>query len=386
MGLQGAQNQVPGEPVSSTIPLYRINIQYLTCDFQAVKNEKNDAVKLKSLKSEVEELRAKLAALEAGARKGGDPADAKALKALRGELAERELELKREIEAAKLREEELSRVQAETRARLDDLKKDYDESQYNLGNARLAWKALVKNLKHEENQNKELSAEIATLKDKLQQYAQIDDVVEREKTVAAKEVSLGNIGEYETKLAALKAEYESKVDVVRAAEQSVAQREKSVSEREHAVQEREAFLLKRDSYYQSKQAGHGIQSMGRALSSAGSDQSRGSSAGRRGSAGRSRAGGAGASFRGRRNSAHLEAPSLAMGTSLPSAMSISGHASAESSTGGRIMGQHVLASMAGLGLSGERSSSASHPKRGRRGSSFRGGAARGGAARLGAVR
>jgi hypothetical protein len=158
---------------------------------KAVLNEQNDVVKLKSLKTEVEELRAKLAALEAGARKGGgSPEDAKALKELRGTLAEREAALKKEIEESRRREEELTRVQAETRARLDDLKKEYDESQYNLGNARLAWKALVKNLRHEETQNKELTAEVVILKDKLSRYATIDDVEEREAVVARKEVVL----------------------------------------------------------------------------------------------------------------------------------------------------------------------------------------------------
>ena len=51
---------------------------------QAVKNENNHKDKVKSLKSEVEELRAKLAALEAGAKKGG--ADPKELKMLRSQL------------------------------------------------------------------------------------------------------------------------------------------------------------------------------------------------------------------------------------------------------------------------------------------------------------
>ena len=133
----------------------------------------------------------------------------------------------RALEDAKNREEELNRVQAETRARLDDLKKDYDESQvrhpprahcmetelyvavcavldwqYNLGNARLAWKALVKNLKHEEGQVKELTALVTELQGKLQRYAVIDDVEAREAVVARKEVAVGNVEEYEATAAA----------------------------------------------------------------------------------------------------------------------------------------------------------------------------------------
>ena len=230
---------------------------------QAVKNEQNDGVKLKSLKSEVEELRAKLKALEAGSR-GGDPADAKALKLIRGELAEREAELKRALDEAQLRQAELIRVQDETRARLDVLKNDYDESQYNLGNARLAWKALVKNLKHEECQNKELTAEIATLKDKLERYAKIDNIEAREKVVAEKEVAVGNVLEYEAVAKACQGEWEDKVHDVRQREEEVAERETIVHEREVKVGEREAFLLKRDSFYSAKQAGNGgFQSVGR---------------------------------------------------------------------------------------------------------------------------
>ena len=48
--------------------------------------------------------------------------------------------------------------------RLDTLKEEYDESQHNLGNARLAWKALVRNLKFEEEKNREMEAEMKTLK------------------------------------------------------------------------------------------------------------------------------------------------------------------------------------------------------------------------------
>ena len=40
--------------------------------------------------------------------------------------------------------EELRQIEEQTRARLTSLKSEYDESQHNLGNARLAWKALVR--------------------------------------------------------------------------------------------------------------------------------------------------------------------------------------------------------------------------------------------------
>ena len=79
-------------------------------------------------------------------------------------LADREAELKREREEAREREAQLEKVKAETQARLDTLKEEYDESQHNLGNARLAWKALVRNLKFEEEKNREMEAEMKTLK------------------------------------------------------------------------------------------------------------------------------------------------------------------------------------------------------------------------------
>ena len=78
--------------------------------------------------------------------------------------ADREAELKRELEEAREREAQLEKVKAETQARLDTLKEEYDESQHNLGNARLAWKALVRNLKFEEEKNREMEAEMKTLK------------------------------------------------------------------------------------------------------------------------------------------------------------------------------------------------------------------------------
>ena len=224
---------------------------------QAVKNEKNDKGKLKSLKSEVEELRAKLAALEAGARKGGNPADAKALKELRSTLADREAELQKELKEAKEREEQLEKVKAETLARLDVLKQEYDESQENLGNARLAWKALVRNLKYEEEKNKEFETEVAELRAKLERYAAAEALEEREAVVAKKEAAVGNVVEYEAVAKACKDEYEAKVEGVRAAEASVQQRESDVAERERAVAEREAFLLKRDTYYAGKNGGGG---------------------------------------------------------------------------------------------------------------------------------
>eukprot|EP01044_Picomonas_judraskeda_P002360 COSAG03_NODE_167_length_11280_cov_8.065468_5_plen_716_part_00 len=230
---------------------------------QAVKNEKNDQGNIKSLKSEVEELRAKLAALEAGARKGGNPADAKELKALRSTLAEREAELKRELKEAREREEQLEKVKAETLARLDVLKQEYDESQENLGNARLAWKALVRNLKYEEERNKELEATVKELQAKLERYAAAEALEEREARVAKKEAVVGNVEQYEAVAKACKEEYEAKVDVVRAAEQSVEKREQDVANREHAVSEREAFLLKRDSYYSNKRDPTGGGSIGR---------------------------------------------------------------------------------------------------------------------------
>eukprot|EP01052_Picozoa_sp_SAG31_P002866 SAG31_NODE_104_length_25069_cov_12.917144_5_plen_490_part_00 len=223
---------------------------------KAVKNERNDKAKLTSLKDEVESLRAKLAALEAGAKKGG--ADPKELEALRDQLGRKEKELRDELAAAKLREAELERIQAETRGRLDELKKDYEESQHDLGNARLAWKALVRNLKHEEGQNREMKAELAGLHAKLERFAAIDDVEKREAVVLRKEKTCGSIDDHEAALVAIRAELEPKLAATKQLEEELAAREAELARREAAVAEREAFLLKRDSFYaQSGTGGNG---------------------------------------------------------------------------------------------------------------------------------
>ena len=146
---------------------------------------------------------------------------------------------------------------------MDVLKQEYDESQENLGNARLAWKALVRNLKYEEERNKELEATVKELQAKLERYAAAEALEEREARVAKKEAVVGNVEQYEAVAKACKEEYEAKVDVVRAAEQSVEKREQDVANREHAVSEREAFLLKRDSYYSNKRDPTGGGSIGR---------------------------------------------------------------------------------------------------------------------------
>ena len=143
------------------------------------------------------------------------------------------------------------------------LKQEYDESQENLGNARLAWKALVRNLKYEEESNKELVAEVKELKEKLERFAVVELLEAREEVVARKEAAVGNVEEYEAVAKACKEEYEGKVDVVRSAEHAVEQREHAVAERERAVSEREAFLLKRDTYFSGKQeTGPGVSGRG----------------------------------------------------------------------------------------------------------------------------
>jgi hypothetical protein len=214
---------------------------------KAVKNENNEQAKVQSLKSEVEELREKLRLLELNGKKGG--ADPKELALLQDQLAGKEAELRAELEAAKEREVELQRVQAETRERLDHLKKDYDESQHNLGNARLAWRALVRNLKFEEGRNEEMTAELGQLQQKLERYAVIDDVEAREAVLAAKEVTLGNLEEHEAAVSALRGELEPRLEWARAKEAELEAREAAVAEREQKVVEREAFLLKRDEFY-----------------------------------------------------------------------------------------------------------------------------------------
>ena len=178
---------------------------------------------------------------------------------MRDQLGKKEKELREELSAAKLREAELQRIQAETRGRLDELRKDYDESQHNLGNARLAWKALVRNLKHEEGRNREMIGEMAELNQKLERYAVVDDVEGREAVVARKEVVVGNIDEHEAALAALRAELEPKLARTVLLEAELEGREAELARREAAVAEREAFLLKRDGFYGQQAGGVGGQ-------------------------------------------------------------------------------------------------------------------------------
>eukprot|EP01049_Picozoa_sp_SAG25_P003206 SAG25_NODE_182_length_12512_cov_80.886732_4_plen_167_part_00 len=166
-----------------------------------------------------------------------------------------------------------------------------------------------------------------------------------------------------------------------------------MSQRERAVEEREAFLLKRDSFYAAKNAGSGFQNTGRRVGSAG----------RRPGSGASSTSST-PSSRGRRGSSHhLDAPSLGAGGhrdgmgAVGAAVYMDSPASALGGGRGKLMGQHVMASMAGLALGGTAAPSGRDSRvtaaivtpigvgastGARKGGSFRGGGAR----RMGAVR
>ena len=153
------------------------------------------------------------------------------------------------------------------------------------------------------------------------------------------------------------------VNVVRAAEAAVAQREAEVASREAAVDEREAFLLKRDEYYQGKRGGGGSggERGGREFTDAHAARERaarrggGVAVGRPGSGRAARLGGSGRiGSGGSSGSERLTHRRGSFGSDLSNtdehpAVAGPGALGTAAMARGGIMGQQMMASMAGLG-------------------------------------
>ena len=155
------------------------------------------------------------------------------------------------------------------------------------------------------------------------------------------------------------------MNVVRAAEAAVAQREAEVASREAAVDEREAFLLKRDEYYQGKRSGGGGggERGGREFTDAHAARERaarrggGVAVGRPGSGHAARLGGSGRiGSGGSSGSERLSHRRGSFGSDLsntdehPAAVAVGpGALGTAAMARGGIMGQQMMASMAGLG-------------------------------------
>ena len=212
---------------------------------KAVRNERNDKLKLQSLEDEVNTLREMLQALESSPKKSG-VADEKQLRAMRGQLAEREKALQDEVDQLKQREEDLLRSEAETAERLTSMKGQYEESQHNLGNARMAYRGLGKALASTMAEASEKDALLKELRSKLERFAKADDLDEREKVVRQKEIDCGVVEEIRPILEAEKLEVEETLRRARNLDAELQERERTVSEREAKVERREQQLIERD--------------------------------------------------------------------------------------------------------------------------------------------